>query len=76
MQGGVGNTVSYASSNGTGGAQADFILLMTGWDEYKRLSPEHFRQPQSAAPLILDVAPAFGRNVQDVADVLVLGKND
>jgi UDPglucose 6-dehydrogenase len=72
----LGNTVSYASSMEHAVQQADFILLMTGWDEYKRLSPEHFRG-RNRRPVILDCwrllsAEAF----KNVADVLVLGKTD
>jgi UDPglucose 6-dehydrogenase len=69
----LGNRVSYAASMEDAIAQGDFILLMTGWDEYKRLSPEHFKG-RARRPVILDCwrmlnAEAF----KDVADIMHLG---
>jgi UDPglucose 6-dehydrogenase len=70
----LGNTVSYAASMEEAVQKGDFILLMTTWEDYKKLSPEHFRGRARRA-VILDCwrmlqAEAF----RGVADVLLLGK--
>jgi len=72
----LGPRVTYATSMEDAVKQADFVLMMTPWDEYKKLSPEHFRG-RTRRPIILDCwrllsAEAF----KNVADIMVLGRTD
>jgi UDPglucose 6-dehydrogenase len=70
----LGTKVTYAESMDDAVKNADFVLLMTPWPEYRQLGPEHF-QGRSRRAVILDpwrLLPA--KDFAKVADVMVIGR--
>jgi UDPglucose 6-dehydrogenase len=70
----LGDKVKYAESMDEAVKNADFVLVMTAWPEYRQLSPEHFKG-RSRRAVILDpwrLLPAA--NFKDVADVMLIGR--
>lgn len=72
----LGDTVSYAETLEDAIKRGNAFVIMTAWDDFKRISPELLRRANGERPIIVDAWRVLSADeYSNVADIITLGRS-